>query len=352
MKIIKSDSSQTIKEAVKTLKAGGILIYPTETCYGVGVDATNIEAVTNVLEYKKRPAGKPISVGISSLEMAKEYVEINKNAENIYNELLPGPITVVSKSLKKVDVRLESENGNLGIRYSSNKLLQKIINEFGKPITTTSANTNGKKTPYSVDDILNNINEKQKELIGLIIDFGELPKNKPSTVIDTTTDKLKTYRGGDVNIKEDSRKVTTNSYEETIKLGSELMSENINSLKDTALLFKLSGDLGAGKTHFVKGIARALEVEKNIKSPTYTYVSEYKLENKNKLYHLDAWRLKSALDVEALEIGSWFKKGNVIAIEWPGVLKQLEFDFKSNSKIIEIFITAPTKEKRNFIIND
>ncbi len=160
---------------VEVLRNGGLVIYPTETVYGVGVDATNPKAVEKLISYKNRPFGKPFSVAVSDVEMAKKYVKINKIAREIYNKFLPGPVTVVSKGKQKVAPGIESESGTLGIRIPDYKLVTDVVSILGKPLTATSANASYKKRPYSVSNILDNLSTKQKKLIDLIIDAGTLP---------------------------------------------------------------------------------------------------------------------------------------------------------------------------------
>jgi L-threonylcarbamoyladenylate synthase len=323
MEIIKIEDENLIPKVTKVLSAGGIVIYPTETCYGVGVDATNPNAVEKILKYKRRPEGKAISIGVDSINMADKYVEINNKAKSLYTNFLPGPITIVSKSKGNTDRRLESELGNLGIRIPNYNKLLEIITVFGKPITTTSANSSGKKTPYIIDDILNNISKKQEQLIDLIIDAGELPKNPPSTVIDTTTDDLAIYRTGQINPVELTLLSTkkAKSEEDIIQIGYNILKEYNSNI------ILLNGELGSGKTHFTKGIARSLNINQVIKSPTYNYINEYKLENGGKLIHFDAWRIQSKEDLTALGFYSWLEDNkNTVVIEWPTVISNLDND--------------------------
>lgn len=132
MKILKLNDNNLIKEVIEELNNGGIIIFPTETSYGVGVDATNSNAVSKLLEYKKRPEGKAISIAVPNKESALEYVEINSSAENIYRNFLPGPVTIVSKSKHKTDKRLEAENGTLGIRIPNYRIILDILLQFKK----------------------------------------------------------------------------------------------------------------------------------------------------------------------------------------------------------------------------
>src|SRR5689334_6125072 len=89
---------EIVKEAVEVLKNGGSVIYPTETCYGIGVDATNQKAVDALYDYKGFRGQKPFSMAVIDRKMAEEYVEINDIADNLYKNYLPGPVTVVSNS--------------------------------------------------------------------------------------------------------------------------------------------------------------------------------------------------------------------------------------------------------------
>lgn len=339
------DSEHVIAESIKVLSQGGLLIFPTETSYGIGADATNPDAVSKLLKYKQRPPGKAISIAVNSKDMASKYIEINNSAERIIDTFLPGPVTVVSKSLGSVDKRLESETGTLGIRIPNYKLLLDILSAFGKPITATSANISGGKTPYSIDDITKDLSNSKKELIGLVIDVGELPKNPPSTVIDTTTDDLKIYRQGRINPSQMTNEELriTNNVEETIQFGEELVKRIHVESKPTVIL--LNGELGAGKTHFTKGIAKGLDIEQMIKSPTYNYVSEYKVDNKY-LFHFDSWRIQNKEDLNALDFHGWFKPGNTVVIEWPSVAMSLDEKFFDNLQYYYVDFIILDENKR------
>ena len=326
MKIINSEDKNIINQTCEVLSKGGLVVYPTETSYAIGADATNTAAVTKLLEYKKRPEGRAISVAVNSQTVAEELVEINPQAKSFYKNFMPGPVTIISRSKNKVDSRLEAENGTLGIRIPNHKLMLNILAEFKRPVTATLASLQGGKTPYSIDDILNNIPDKNKELIDLVIDAGQLPRNPPSTVIDTTANELTVLRTGRINpIKTDLLKtLESNSEQETIAAGKNIVKDFYN--QNSTLLILLNGELGAGKTHFTKGIAEQLGINQVIKSPTYNYVNEYKF-GINKLYHMDAWKIQSQDDLNALGFYEWFKPGSVIVVEWPSVIMNLDSQF-------------------------
>src|SRR3989344_4931023 len=242
-----------IKDIITILNDGGLVVYPTETLYGIGVDATNEKAILKLNNYKKRPLGKPYSIAVDSQKMAEEYVLINKTAKDLYKKFLPGPVTIVYKGLHKVAPGVESELGTLGVRIPDYQLILDIVRKFAKPITATSANASYKKRPYKITDILENISDKQKNLIDLIIDVGTLPTREPSTVIDTTLDDPVILRQGDFKLK-DKNELLSRSPENTKNIAKELWQKYESFSGKRAIVFALEGEMGVGKTVFTKGL--------------------------------------------------------------------------------------------------
>jgi L-threonylcarbamoyladenylate synthase len=320
MKIVKADKENYLDMAINSLKKGELVIYPTETCYGIGADAQNPKAVDKLLNYKGDRKGKPISIAVSDKKMASDYVVLNPTAENIFDKFLPGPITVVANGKHKVDSRLESEMGTLGVRFPNHPIPIGIIKRHKKPITATSANISGGKTPYSIDDVLTNLTESKKNLIGLVIDAGTLKNNPPSVVVDTTSEELEVLRKGKIDFSNiGSKTITTYSDVETMLLGEKLTKDNLSYLDKGALIFALQGELGSGKTQFAKGIGEALVIKEVITSPTYTFANEYQFsfnEKRGAFIHIDAWRAEKPEVLEALGFDKMLSKGNVIALEW------------------------------------
>lgn len=328
MKIIHTQNypeSEIISLAVDTLQASGIVVYPTETCYGIGVDATNQVAVDKLMKYKSRREGKPLSIAVADRAMALKYAEINELADNLYKNYLPGPVTVVSKGLGKVARGVESEFGTIGIRIPDYPHILEIVSKLGRPITSTSANISYKKRPYSIEELLKETPKRQQELIDLIIDAGKLPGNEPSTVVDTTLNNLNVMRSGSLKFNEnltDSKLLfvaDSNSAEETENFGAMVMLRFIDTPLKQPLVLALKGELGAGKTQFVKGLARSLRISDKISSPTYTIIDEYKYEfghRKGYLAHMDTWRVDGAEELSRTGYTDYFKAGNVLAIEW------------------------------------
>jgi L-threonylcarbamoyladenylate synthase len=322
---------QIVSETVSVLRNGGIVVYPTETVYGIGVDATNHAAVDRLIQYKARREGKPMSIAVWDVAMAELYVDVNSVAKNLYTNFLPGPLTVVSKSLGKVAQGVESETGTLGIRIPDYELVRDVVKSFGKPITATSANASYKKRPYSVQDILDSISEKQKGLIDLVIDAGELPRREPSTVVDTTLNQEIVLRQGSLKLTPVAE-YESHAPEETQKIGYDLLKRYQQYLGYKSVIFALQGDLGAGKTEMTKGIGCALGITESIQSPTFIIEREYVIpvvngsyvqERMPKLFHIDTWRLFEQAELEELHFVKQVSEGNVFVVEWADKVSEL-----------------------------
>lgn len=316
---------EIIDAVVQSLSRGELVIFPTETTYGAGVDATNQQAVDKLLAYKTRREGKPLSIAVPDQKLAAQYVELNQTAKKFYQTFLPGPFTIISQSKHKTAQGVESEFGTLGVRIPDYELVLNFLKKFGKPVTATSANAAGKKSPYSIPDLLASLSTKQKNLIDLVIDAGQLPKNKPSTIIDTTLSAPISLRQGDQiatgvgRIENQALDFVSDSELETKNIAQRLLLKNWKQIKTTGLVIGLDGELGVGKTVFTKGIAEFLHIEDVVSSPTYTYVNEYDYERhgvKGQLYHFDVWKVGSDLELERLGFFEALGPNKVVVVEW------------------------------------
>lgn len=356
MKIIKLTEKNrhlAIKKAAATLKKGGLVVYPTETVYGLAANAAQKSAVNKLLSYKSRREGKPLSIAVTNQEMAKQFVEVNEQAAKLYDRFLPGPYTIISKYKKGLAKGVASEFGTVGVRIPDHRLVLELVDALGSPITATSANASGKKRPYKIDDILKNISNKQKQLLDLVIDAGELPPNEPSTVIDTTLSTPLTVRSRkkDNSSSGSSSKINliSNSEQETKEIAGKIMLKHWNKIKKEGLIVGLSGELGAGKTVFAKGAAQFLGIKKTISSPTYTYIKEYEYQRhqtQGKLFHLDMWRVESQETIKRLELSSLIKPNNLILIEWWQQAEELITEIKPYI-IIDLGVLSSNKRSLN-----
>lgn len=364
MEILKANNNteEIVIRAVAALRSGGLVVFPTETVYGIGACATDQGAIDKLLAYKTRREGKPLSIAVDSVDMARKYVEVNKTAENLYTNFLPGPITVVSRGLHTVADGIESEHGTLGVRIPDYPLVVSIVKSLGLPITATSANASYKKKPYTVDDILDNLTDKQKNLISLIIDAGELPKREPSTVVDTTLDEEVVLRQGDIKLTE-IKETQSHNPEETRNIGSELTRKYKHYLGYKSVILALEGDLGAGKTEMTKGIAQELGIHEAITSPTFIIESEYAVPtvegsyaalHKPMLYHMDTWRINDVgAEMEALGLVEKINQGHVFVIEWANKATEFLSSVAESAIIIWVKIEHGENETdRSITISD
>jgi len=347
VEIIKQENID-IKKIINILKKGGLVIMPTETIYGAFVDATNIKAVKKLTAYKARPFGKPYSVAVLNKKMAEKYVYINKTAENLYDNFLPGPLTIVSKGKGKVSKGVESETGTLGIRIPDYKLILGVLERFGKPITATSANASYQKRPYKISDILENISEKQKKLIDLIIDAEELPRNEPSTVIDTTLDDPIILRQGNIKLK-DKNEILSRSEENTMNFAKEQWQKYEQYAGQRAIIFALEGEMGTGKTIFTKGLAKAMGIKEEVVSPTYNLLNFYHSPFTSCLLaHIDVWRMvKPSEEMKDLRTEELINDKSVIAIEWAEKVADEIRKYNEEALIIWIYIKYSSTGKDN-----
>jgi L-threonylcarbamoyladenylate synthase len=343
------NQAAALERAIAVLRNGGIVVYPTETMYGVGVDAKNPDAVKKLLQFKNRPAGKPISVMVPTLSVAEGIVELNDTAYGLYKTFLPGPVTVISHSKRIVDPALESEFGTLGIRISSHPLALELATSYGSPITATSANSSGKARPYSIERMLSGLSDRQTSLIDLILDAGELPHNEPSTVIDTTQEIQEVVRAG-AHFERLMPPFVSKNEEETKDFAFGLLPSFLHALKEKPVVFALQGEMGAGKTRFAQGVAKALQVKEQVTSPTYTIMKEYvgvADEESVTLIHMDCWRLNE-VSPEEFGIEEYLKPGTVLVIEWASPL--LSYFQENSQKYVGYHLLFDIKDENTRVL--
>lgn len=359
MKILETKTSspeEIITTAVEVLQRGGLVIFPTETIYGIGADATNQAAIDSLLAYKARREGKPLSIAVTDMTMAEKYVELNDQAKDLYKRFLPGPLTVVSKSKGTVAKGVASEFGTLGTRIPAYPLVLDIVKAFGKPMTATSANASDGRKPYTIHHVLDSLSDKQKKLIDLIIDAGELPKNPPSTVIDTTLSTPVTMRAGKltVNNQQSTVNLSSGSELETKQIAGRLLLKHWNDIRQKGLIIGIDGPLGAGKTIFAKGAAEFLNITDTITSPTYTYIEEYPFKRHQTtgvFYHLDLWKVETEAEFQRLEVEKLMQPNTVVVIEWYSQVKPF-ISTIDTATILQIEIQEKELDGRTIIISD
>mgnify|MGYP003482360275 CR=1 FL=1 len=175
-----SDSAR-IEKAVSVLSRDGLVVYPTETVYGLGADALSEPAVLKVFEAKQRLLGKPISVAVSDLEIIKNIAYVDEFAEEFISRFLPGPVTVVLPVKSSLPGDLSCGTGTIGIRFPDHPLALALISALDAPITSTSANISGEISPVNPGQV--NVPHDY------FLEDGALP-GMPSTVVNLETRRI------------------------------------------------------------------------------------------------------------------------------------------------------------------
>ena len=183
-------SKNRIEHAFETIKKGGIIIYPTDTLFGLGADATNTIAIEKINALKKRKT--PLSIMIQSVQYINMYANISDNTLNYLKTIFPGPYTALLKSKKhNLSNLVQCDSKKIGIRIPKNNFCLKLLKKFKKPIITTSVNVHGSAS-------LNDINKIESNFPDINIYYGNInKKSNGSTIIDFTEFPHKLIRKGD-----------------------------------------------------------------------------------------------------------------------------------------------------------
>lgn len=200
IRLTEANIQETASRAAAVLRAGGVILYPTDTLYGLGADAFSDEAVAKVYAIKGRDEKKPIHCVVADLGMAERFAEVDDAARKLAEKFLPGPLTLVVKKRASVHSGIARGMETIGIRIPKNDLCLALANEFG-PYTTTSANVAGATNERSVAGILRQLGTNAA-MIDLVIDAGELPERKPSTVVDVSGNAPILLREGAISTAE------------------------------------------------------------------------------------------------------------------------------------------------------
>lgn len=144
---------EEVKAAVETLKQGGVILYPTDTVWGLGCDATNKEAVARIYEIKKRSDSKSLITLVADADMLGRYVKVIPEIAKNLIEVNDKPMTIIYPGAMGLADNVIAEDGTAGIRIPMNDFCVEVIRRFRKPIVSTSANISGEEAPASYDEI-------------------------------------------------------------------------------------------------------------------------------------------------------------------------------------------------------
>lgn len=186
----KKPDPAAIEKACRVLQIGGLVVYPTETLYGIGANVIDAGAVNRVFEAKGRFQNKPISILFRDLAHAEKYAEFSDKARKVAQQFLPGALTMILPA--KVPLGEMFGGDRIAVRVSSNRVAQEIMKRVKFPLTATSANVSGKADPINSKDVVEQIGDK----VDLILDSGKCEYSRPSTVVDLSGGDLVIVREG------------------------------------------------------------------------------------------------------------------------------------------------------------
>jgi len=141
-----------MEKTIEILKNGGTILYPTDTIWGIGCDATNVEAIQKIFEIKKREPSKSVIILVESEKRLQDLVDVPEMAWEII-DLSEKPVTIVYENPRNLPKELLAEDGSIGIRLVKNEFCKKLISKLNKPLVSTSANLSGQKSPMKFSDI-------------------------------------------------------------------------------------------------------------------------------------------------------------------------------------------------------
>jgi L-threonylcarbamoyladenylate synthase len=194
MKVLSISNMGVEKITSKTKRAlekGGAVVYPTDTIYGLGTDATKDDCVENIYRIKHRSHENPLSIMVSDFKMLRRYAKFSAEQCTLMREILPGKFTVVLQQTAGLADNL-SDSGTMGFRIPSSEIALGICSTFSKPVVTTSANISGEPVPDNIDDIIKVFGDE----VDLYVDGGHSISTEPSTVVDLTSSLPRIIRKG------------------------------------------------------------------------------------------------------------------------------------------------------------
>jgi len=190
------DNSE-IENVAKVIKSGGLVVYPTDTLYGLGADPFNDSAVKKVFISKNRPFDMPLSVAVSDVRMLESIAVLNDSARRLISKFLPGPLTILLTKKPSISDLLSSGDNQIGIRIPNHPLALKMIKKVG-PVITTSANLHSHPGPMTIDMAKKDLGNA----VELYVDCGKTKCQQGSTIVDVSEGEAAIVRAGVISKEE------------------------------------------------------------------------------------------------------------------------------------------------------
>ncbi|RLF92590.1 threonylcarbamoyl-AMP synthase [Thermococci archaeon] len=181
LRVIERPKRNEIDEIARLISEGGVIVYPTDTVYGLGGNALSRDVVDRIYSIKRREKSKPVSIAMSK-DMLSSYVEIGLRERILIDKYLPGKYTLILRKKRGVSLPEEvAPEGKVGVRVPDHPFVKSLFERIDFPIISTSANISGEKPPSTVEEAMSQLGDA----VDLYVDWGKLP-GTPSRVIDLT----------------------------------------------------------------------------------------------------------------------------------------------------------------------
>lgn len=189
-------AAESFEDALAALARGEVIVFPTETLYGLGADALNSRAIEKVFQLKGRDANNPIPVLVANLAMVEMLVAaIPATAKALMDYFWPGPLTVVLPARNDTPKPLVNAKGGIGVRISSQPIATQLVARLQRPLTATSANPSGKEPARTIDEAKGYFSDT----VGIFIDGGRLESKTGSTVVEVLNSEVTIIREGKIS---------------------------------------------------------------------------------------------------------------------------------------------------------
>lgn len=189
---------EVLRRVGRLVEQGALVVYPTDTVYGVGTNPLLEDAVRRLYEAKRRPLGKPVPVLASSIEHAERIAVLPEEAKRLAARFWPGPLTIIVPAKPTLPSIVTGGSGKVGVRIPAHPVARLLIEEAGGLIVGTSANISGRSPPRTAEEALRELGDA----VDVVVDAGPAPGGKPSTVVDLTLSPPKIVRRGPIEKRE------------------------------------------------------------------------------------------------------------------------------------------------------
>ena len=266
-----------LDEAVALIKKGETVVFPTETVYGLGADATNPDAVLKIFKAKNRPADNPLIVHVSSLSMIEEVSsDFNEMAKTVAKHFMPGPITLVLKKADSIPDAVSAGLPTVGVRFPKHPVARELIAKAGTPISAPSANISGTVSATTFSDVYRELDGR----VGGIVQGDDCEFGIESTVLDVTGETPVILRPGSITLEMLRTVIPTTRLHPSLVAGTQVNQPASPGMKYThyspkAEVFLVYGEMKAIISHFED------KLEEN--QCLFIFSEEYDAFSKNKM---------------------------------------------------------------------